>query len=243
MTKTIILSLILSLFVILSIPVLANEPEGEEPVMGHGLPEVSTRTQKITKQFEKEVKSGRLQRKTNTALDAIVKLAVYKLKRVGKKAEADLLLKEWKERWDGYLLKRDLGDHAPLSQWLAEKYAMLEFILGVDVCHALRLDDIKIINYAIPVVFSCIDDVNLIEYEKHFDPLVGTAAYWVTFFSCVGMTWGSGFLFCGPIAMGVEYLSESFVAPRLCPMAFGWACKNEQIKPEEEVCQLGSYSF
>lgn len=240
MTK--LLSILLAVF--LSVPAYSDDSQGEEPIMGHGLPEVSTKTQKMSKQFEKEVKSGRLQRKTNTALDAIVRLSVYKLNRIGKKAEAAQLLKEWKDQWDGYLIRRDLGDHAPLSQWLAEKYAILEFILGVDVCHALRLDDIKIINYAIPVVFSCIDDVDLVEYEKHFDPLVGTAAYWVTFFACVGGTWGTGFLFCGPIAMGVEYLSENFAAPRLCPMAFGWACKNE-IKPWEEAnaCLVDSTTY
>ncbi len=92
---------------------------------------------------------------------------------------------------------------------------MLELILGVEVCKALRLIDIKIINYAIPVVFKCVDQVDEAEYERHFVPFCKVVSFWVTFFSCVGFTYGTGFLYCSPIAIGVEWIVGNHVAPRL----------------------------
>jgi hypothetical protein len=141
----------------------------------------------------------------------------------GKKAEAQKLLNEWDFRWSGYFL-RGLGDHAPFSQWVAEKYAMIELILGVDICHALRLDDIKILNYGVPVVFSCVDDVDPEEYGLHFIPFAGTVVYWTSFFACVGGTWGTGFLFCSPISWGAEFVTEKWIAPALNEPAWNMFC-------------------
>ena len=187
--------------------------------------EVSDRTLNLASRFEKDIERGRLKERTNFALNAIVKLAVWKLRRTGNTVQADKLQDEWEGQWEGYLLKRDLGDHKPLSKWLAEKYAMLEFILGEAVCEMLRLTDIKIINYGIPVVFSCVDNVDVDEFYKHFVPLSGTTIYWVTVFGCVGATWGSGFLFCAPVGMGAELLTEKFVAPKLNPKVWKWSCQ------------------
>src|SRR3972149_2026155 len=126
--------------------------------------------------YGQEIREGRMRERSNMALNAIVRFAAFKLKAKGHKAKANQLIKEWEGKWSGYIMHvgRDLGDHRPLSQWLAEKYAMLELILGADLCHMLRLDDLKIINYAIPVVFSCVDNVNEVEFGKHFIPFSGT---------------------------------------------------------------------
>lgn len=201
---------------------------GEEPVMTSGQPEVSARTKRMASQFEKDVRNGKLAQKTDHALDAIIRLAVYKLNRTGHKAEAKKLLDEWEWQWQGEIVrlsdKRALGDHRPLSMWLAEKTAMLRFVLGDAVFKALRLDDLDTINFGIPVVISCVDDVSEQEFFLHFQPLCGTVMYWTSFFTCVGFTWGTGFLFCGPISMGAEYLTESFVAPRLNPVVWNLSC-------------------
>lgn len=195
----------------------------EEPIMQSGKPEVSKRTQRIANKYEKDLRSGRIKERTNHALDSIVRLSVYKLRRTGHKAEAAQFLKEWEEQYQYILIGRGIGDHKPLSTWLAAKYDMLELILGKEICHALRLSDIKTINYAVPVVFACEDHVTEAEFFLHFvaDDTNGyrglgpVVAYWTTFIVCVGGTWGTGFLFCSPIAMGVEYLSDSFICPRL----------------------------
>lgn len=191
----------------------------------HGAPTINQETHSKKDKFEDDIRHNRLRERTNSALDALVHLSAYKLRRAGHRKEAAQLLKEWKEQWDGYLLRRDIGDHAPLSQWLAQKYATLEFILGIKVCQSLRLTDLKVINFAIPVVFNCVDKVLSDEYARHFEPLCGVVSFWTTFFTCVGMTWGTGFLFCSPIAMGTEYLVQKYIAPKLEFWAWDIACQ------------------
>jgi|GEM_PF-4900709 len=205
----------------------------EEPVMMHGEPEISQRTHRIANDFEVDLASGKLKQKTHKATAAIIRLAAYKLKRVGKKAEANQLLKEWKAQ-EVYFLGRGIGDHKALSKWLSDKYDMLEFTLGKEICYSLRLSDLKTINYGIPVVLSCVDNVDLEEYGNHFiyddeyrlRGLGPVAGYWTSFFACVGGTWGSGFLFCAPIASGVEYLAKNYVCPKLNEPLWNRACKN-----------------
>ncbi len=195
--------------------------------------EISPRTRRLAAQFEADVKSGRLTQRVDRGLDALIRLAVWKLKVSGHKAEANTLLKEWKEEhWR--LTARDLGDHAPLSQWLADKYAQLELILGTQVLEALRLDAIKNFNYGIPVTLWCEDDVVLLDYQQHAEPLMTSAAYWTTYIVCVGGTWGTGFMFCSPIAMGTEWLTENVVAPKLSEPLWKLVCK-----PGDDECLAG----
>lgn len=216
------------LLLLLAVFSLFSFAKEEEPVMTHGKPEVSDKTGRLSREFQKEIESGQLRAKTDHALDSIIKLAVYKLRRTHHKKEADKLLHDWLDHWQGYLLRRDIGDHKPLSMWLANQYAMLEMILGREVCHALRLDDLKIINFCIPVVFACVDKVGEAEYKVHFVPLMGTVSFWTTEITCVGGTWGTGFLWCSPIAMGVELLTKTVIAPNLNEMSWKVFCGNEK---------------
>ncbi len=199
--------------------------------MQYGKPEISARTRRIASRFEKEVEQGKLRARTHQATDAIIRLAVYKLNRVGEREQARKLLKEWNEQYQFLVLDvRGIGDHKALSLWIAEKYDILEFILGKEVCYTLRLSDLKTINFGIPVVLSCVDNVDEPEYFLHFvhddnGPFRGpVAAYWTTFFACVGGTWGTGFMYCSPIAMGVEWLAKTVVCPKLNPILWKKAC-------------------
>lgn len=204
----------------------------EEPVMMSGQPEISPRTRRLSKEFKEEVQSGRLRKKTNQSLDSIIRLAAYKLKRTGKKDIAEKLIYEWKSQYSLYLERRELGDHKPLSDWLAAQYQIWVFWLGKDICEALRLSDINVINFAIPVVFACIDHVDVDEYRKHFVPLSAVTSYWVTFWTCIGFTWGSGFALCSPISMGVEYIVEKTIAPPLNEPLWKLSCGNTYPYPE-----------
>lgn len=197
--------------------------------------EISARTKMKAKRYGEMIENGRLAEKTDQALDAMIRLAVYKLNRVGKKKEAKVLLREWEDQWSGYITRtRGIGDHAPISAWLSEKYRMLEFTLGKDVVYTLRLSDIHTINHALPVVFKCVDNVDEMEYFLHFvhddsptGPYRGLApvvTYWVSFFACVGFTWGTGFLFCSPISMGIEWFTKSVIAPKLNEPLWKKAC-------------------
>lgn len=187
--------------------------------------EVSDRTWSLANKFSDEIERRELPKRTNESLNAIIRFAAYKLKKTGHKVQANKLIREWENQYSEILVARDLGDHAPLSKWLAEKTAMLELILGTELMKALRLYDLKVINYALPMVFKCLDNANEIEYGKHFIPLAGVVVYWTTFFVCVGGTWGTGFLWCGPISMGTEFLTTHFIAPKLNGSVWKWACK------------------
>lgn len=176
--------------------------------------------------YEVDIQFGRLRERTHLALDAIVKYAAFRLRLKGtaeSKKQAQALIDEWEKKWSRSFY--DLGDHKPLSDWLAQKYMAIELILGVETCKTLRLDDIKVINYGIPVVFACVDQVTMSEYYSHLQPFLGVVAYWTSFFTCVGFTWGTGAFYCGPVSLGVEWLSEAFIAPRVNEPLWRAACK------------------
>lgn len=185
------------------------------------------------KRFENDVKLGRLTERTKLALDAIVYYAIFNLKMKGTEEslkQAETIKEEWEHRFK----YRDLGDHEPVSQWLAEKYSVLEFILGTSVMRATRLEDLKIINYAIPVIFKCVDNVDEYEFYLHEQPFLGTVSYWSSFWTCVGFTWGTGALYCGPLSKGVEWLVETMAAPRLNSFLWKKSCNKGDI-----LCQPG----
>lgn len=188
--------------------------------------ETEERSNFYAQEYRREVEAGRLRERTNLALDALIRYAAFELRVRGHKDNSEELLKEWEGGWSLYLVvERGLGDHAPLSQWLAEKYAMIEFLLGVDICHSLRLDDINTINFGLPVVVFCEDGVDVDEYKLHFVPFSGVVVYWGSFFACVGGTWGTGFLYCTPIAWGAEFATKEWVAPALNQPVWRLACQ------------------
>lgn len=169
-----------------------------------------------------------LAKRTERAIDALLKVADSKLREEGRAEEANQLTREW-AGFQGYLatavMLENLGDHNPLSQWLAEKYDMLLALLGPTVMEFLHLDDIKTFNYGITVVFHMKqigeDPIDLAEYELHFDPFCGVLAYWGTWIACEIMTDGIGsFLICTPAGMLAEYVTFNYVAPRFAPSVF-----------------------
>ncbi len=195
-----------------------------------GLYEVSGRSWGKAREFGEQIERGELPGRTNAAIDALVRFGAYKLKRNGYKTKAKQLVEQWEGKYSQYLAVNaygvyDLGDHAPLSKWLADKTAMLELLLGTEVMKLTRLYDLKVINYGLPMVFRCLDHVDEVEYGKHFVPLSGVVIYWTSFFVCVGGTWGTGFMFCGPLAMGAEFITTKWIAPKLNHKVWTWACK------------------
>lgn len=221
--------------VMMGLPLPAAMSEGEEPIMMTKDIEISTRTKMKAKRYGEQIENGRLAERTDQALDAMIRLAVYKLNRVGKKKDANILLREWEDQWSGYLTRtRGIGDHAPMSAWLSEKYRMLEFTLGKDVVYTLRLSDIHTINHALPVVFKCVDNVDEMEYFLHFvhddsasgpyRGLTPVVAYWTSFFACVGFTWGTGFMLCAPVSEGISWFVKSVIGPKLNEWAWKKAC-------------------
>lgn len=170
-----------------------------------------------------------LAERTDATLARIVRVAAWALREHELPVEADRLEAEWSATWSGYLPRQveleALGDHAPLSEWLSETYAKLVALLGVSVCELLHLDDINIVNYAVPVVIHMArvdpDPIDVAEYELHFTPFCGVLAYWGTWAACQVATAGTGWIVvCTPAGMVAEYVVVNYVAPPFAPRCY-----------------------
>lgn len=199
--------------------------------------------------------------KSGRGLEALLMLACFQL-RIHGHAEA---CQKIKDEWQGGMKRRyrwavvdteGLGDHQPLSIWLAGVYLVLEQYLGANVLELLHLDDINIFNYAVPVVRDphegaawCLElpDVPCKEeYAEHFVPLSGVAAYWISWAACTGATWGMGAVstLCSPIASLTEKVVVAYVGPKLSAKV--WARANPSWlwrDDEEEAEALPDNSF
>lgn len=176
--------------------------------------------------LEQEFESGNrvsLARKTDAALEGMIRLAVWKLQRTGHNDEAIEVWNQWDGFYRGYLvrevMKEGLGDHEPLSRWLADVYAKLVDLFGESAVKFMHLDDINIANFAIPVVFHMKqiggDVIDAPEYALHFVPFSGVVAYWGTWGACEAVTMGTGwFIVCTPAGMAAEYVTVTYIAPR-----------------------------
>lgn len=181
--------------------------------------------------FEREFDQGQfvhMAERTEAALETMLRLAHSELWKRGYPDEAERMIYEWREFWAGYLpmivMLEGLGDHAPLSVWLAEWYDRIESMLGPATMRLLHLDDIEVLNYSIPVVFhlkQISEPVDLPEYGVHWIPFTGSVAYWSVLLSCEIVTSGSGWrLVCNPGATAGEFAMIKLIAPRYTERAY-----------------------
>lgn len=221
-----LLSVCLVMTVLKTSVAVAEPVEGEEPVLAAAPAELTKENRQKADRFGKDVERGKLRKKTHVALDAMIRLAAFKLKKDGHKKESDKLLREWSEQISPlFLNSRYVGEFKPVSQWLSEKYLMLEFILGKEVMYNLRLSDIHSINHEIPVVFWCEGNVDLSNWSLHFTHdeetlkrgLLPLTSWWVSWSACVGVSMGLGAptYLCAMAASGVEWFVRNAVSPRL----------------------------
>ena len=198
--------------------------------------------------IEREIESDTAQmtvikKHTDFAIDRALRLAVVELKRRGEFYEAETIEMEWEYIYSKSLfaLNRPIGDHKPISQWLAEKYNVIEFVLGVDLCKRLHISDIKSLNHGIPVtIHPCsfpMDNVQglpIDEYKRHFaggpfgdDTYFGVVpviSYWAIYGTCVGATAGVGYvILCGLVGEVGERLM-GFASPRLSDAVYKKLC-------------------
>lgn len=167
----------------------------------------------------------------DAAIKNWVRLVSFMLKRRGYDEEAEKLSSEYRMLYSTSIVNfyfgvsDKLGDHPPLSKWLALWYVIIEAKLGTRVCELLHLDDINILNYSVPVVFQPKGDERFPpiiawgkeEYSLHFVPFSGVVAYWTTYAVCVGATWGAGAIafICTPIGDVAEKIMVKSIAPPL----------------------------
>jgi len=192
----------------------------------------------------------RLSHKTDAALGNLIKRTSWVLKQKGFAADAEQLSFEYESFYTQavyftYLgvVPVELGDHAPLNQWLADWYNKIEEKLGKDLCRILHIMDIKILNYGIPVVFNpkvseqwCVETGSdcKAEYSLHFagkmtgnwsweyNGVLGVVSYWSAWMVCTVGTWGGGAItfICSPIATVVEMGVDKYVSPKASDWLF-----------------------
>jgi hypothetical protein len=194
--------------------------------------------------IESDILNGKLSMRTEKALNFVIITAAAELRKKGHKSEADRMEQEWngfyRNQFRQYAMgmeMKDIGDHAPLSQWLAEKYELLEAVLGVEVCKKTHLSDLKTLNFTIPVVFRpCtfpMDGLTLArvdEYRNHFSEgqhyygLAPVTAYWIVYASVAGATMGTGFVFIAGIAGDIAEKLFALITPKLSDTIYKKAC-------------------
>jgi hypothetical protein len=163
------------------------------------------------------------------ALSKMVYLAANHFNRVGDTKSARSIVDEYEFSFSGYfaskMMSKSIGDHAPLSDWMAKWYRRLEAKFGPRFMETTRLKDLKTFNYAIPVVFSPKGEArsNPIipwakqDYVDHFVPFAGAVGYWTAWAGCTAGTWGLGWLtfICGSAGWAAEYIIMKEIAPEL----------------------------
>lgn len=172
-----------------------------------------------------DFKNKKLQERAVKTIENIVRTSGGELKKKGAEKLAERINLEWDTKYRNLFLSRIIGDHDGI-EWLLKIHTEIEFVLGENICRTLRLHDLWTLAHTIPVVFNCIDKVDIVEYALHFIPFGAITSYWTSFGVCMGATLGTGVGFvCGFLAMGVEQICLQFIAPPLVPNAYEWACE------------------
>lgn len=193
--------------------------------------EVTEKDERIAKEVGRDLEKGgnRIKLRMHNTLDIMMRVAVSELLEKGYIPEAQQLENEWNEWSYTILANDDLGDHAPLSKWLATTYQKLEDMLGVWIMEQTHLIDLKVMNYSIPVVFNaCTFDMGAItipraeEYACHFvaygknkdGAFAPVVTWWASYIGCTIGTMGTGFSFvCGAAAEGAKWIMKKHIAP------------------------------
>jgi hypothetical protein len=160
------------------------------------------------------------------AINQMVLAANEALAESGYGSEAAQNQQEWDQNFSSYFLAFDifnLGDHKPLNAWLDTFYKKTESRLGLPVMKLLHLDDIRVINYAIPVVFQPAGDKrngdhwNRVEYSLHFVPFATVVTYWGSLTACklISLHFIPLKRFCGAVASILRGAMGNMIAPKL----------------------------
>jgi len=182
--------------------------------------EASDASKSAVKQAKDQLEKGQVNVILRRGLENLIDASINVLNEFGHNAYAKQMEQEWLA---SFSLKThnvlDLGDHAPLSQWLSDFYAGLEARVAHKWLKLFNLTDIKIFNYGIPVsVHPRSNPANgqewgHKEYKLHFVPTSSAAVYWISSQACsiaVPLPWSLG---CGVAARLPRFGMEHFVAP------------------------------
>jgi hypothetical protein len=171
----------------------------------------------IVADFQSGVVAGAAQ----NGLNVMVARGIAILREIGETKQADQFESEWNNQFSHYLISHELGDHDPLSPWLANYYNVLSAKTDGVIKGVQLIQDINTMNYALGVVlrphgaWRTNTDYDRIEYRKHFIPMADIITYWTSLELCKHYVKGMGKQFCGKGATELETLMGRYVAPEV----------------------------
>ncbi len=144
--------------------------------------------------IQADIKAGQNVKVAKLALSILVPEGIKELRAAGDNEQADQFEREWNNdilpSLDRAKTPMELGDHDPLSPWLANFYKTLVADTHGLVKSIQIINDINTANYALGVVlfpngkWRQHTAYDRIEYRKHFIPFADIATYWVSLEAC-----------------------------------------------------------
>jgi hypothetical protein len=175
-----------------------------------------------------DINNGQLKKRTIEALDNMIRTGSDELRKKHHDNDADRIMQDWLYNQRAFILDRidgkDLGDHKRI-EWLYQVWFKIDSTLGHTLTIMLHLDDIYDFSYAIPVVFSCVDNVDSPEFLKHYTPFLGGLGYWTAYITCMVMAEIPVSFICSPLAVIVEDICRIIVAPATNDFVWGKSCQ------------------
>jgi len=133
----------------------------------------------------------------------------------------------------------DLGDHSPFIPKIEEFLKTLSDKYGTVIYSLPVVEDVRTINFAIPVVFHPKGDWqsteldNRIEYRKHFIPFANIVTFYGSLVACNYYAQKSGQpdlkKVCQPAAEKLKFAMGRYVAPQMSDWIFAQTNKTISI--------------
>ena len=135
----------------------------------------------------------------------------------------------------------DLGDHAPLFQWIEDFLQKTSMKYGTVIYMLPIVKNIETMNFAIPVVFKPQGSWqvnganNRVEYRKHFIPFANLITYYVALYGCNYIVHREAApqlkKLCKPAAEKLRFVMGRYIAPMVSDWIFKAGNRNIQIGP------------
>lgn len=166
--------------------------------------------------------------KTAKALDVLFRVACWQVEKNDPQL-AFAICSDWIETYRPMVARlgtaEGIGDHEPVSAWLAVATLMIRESIGDTLFFMLRLNDLDTFNFGIKVAFSpssasawCVETITETcrdEYLAHANPLMGATGYWLANLSCSFASAGALVLICSPIGRATELVIMNTVGPKI----------------------------
>ncbi len=195
--------------------------------------------------IQTQLNSGNIAEPAQKALNILVARGIANLAAAGETTLADQLDREWNSGFVDYLPRHlvadfaspygvsfvDIGDHDPLSPWLAKFHDTLSEKTGGIIDGIRIVHDIFTMNYALGVVLhpkstkwkSGQAQEDEWEYRKHFIPMANIITYWVTLETCnyvAAKKFPQAKQLCDTAATKLEFYMGRYWAPKISDFVY-----------------------